>query len=158
MHNRRRGFTLIEVLITVMVLGFTLGAAVESNSSVVNTQLELDLRYRAHRVLTDIMVACYIQKGKNIPEEAKLDCEEEGQADYNEDSIYWRRSWKEFEPKDFENHQFFIQTIAAYIPTLGQDHRIGLIRTHYAGDENDYAGSEDYGDEEDDYENNDDEL
>ena len=120
-----------------MVLAFTLGAAMESNSMVVNTQLELDLRYHAHRVLTDIMIACYIKKGEHVPEEAKLDCAEEGQAEYNESYINWRRSWTEFEIKDFENHHFFVQTISAFVPATGEDHRIGIIRTHYAGDEED---------------------
>lgn len=139
MVHTRRGFTLIEVMITVMVLAFTLGAAVESNSMVVNTQLELDLRYHAHRVLTDVMIACYIKKGRHVPEEAKLDCGEEGQAEYNESYISWQRSWQEFEIKDFENHYFFIQTISALVPTADGEHRIGLIRTHYAGSEEDRA-------------------
>lgn len=138
-----RGFTLIEVMIAVLVLAFTLGAAVESNSSVINTQLELDLRYHAHRVLTDVMIACYIKKGKHIPEEAKLDCDEQGEAEYRDGFLSWRRSWEPFEIKEFkkvfkEEHPFLVQTISVFVPaSAGDDHRIGLIRTHYVGDEED---------------------
>ena len=57
---RRRGFTLIEVLIAVLVLAIALGASLNALGNYVVFQTRLDERYTAHGIAWNALMSCHI--------------------------------------------------------------------------------------------------
>ena len=87
---RRRGFTLIEVLIAVLVLAIALGASLNALSNYVGFQSRLGERYTAHSVAWNALMRCHIasvQKGGE--DEGEVGCELSNTEEYGGTDWEW---------------------------------------------------------------------
>ncbi len=113
-HFRSAGFTLIEVLIAVVVLSISLGAALEALSGFANTQARLQERYCAHLVAWEDALFFY------------ADDDEVVQAGFSEQcGVDWKVDTEEFEihaAEDCEEDEYCLpirivaQTLKVYSP------------------------------------------
>ena len=96
MRKSKNGFTLIEVLIAILVLAFSLGASLQAIGNYINFQFILENRYRTHLIAWNAFMECYV----SVRAEDKQDCDSSGFIKQND--VYW-----DWEAEDQEGELVF---------------------------------------------------
>ena len=123
MKHFKKGFTLIEVLIAVLVLSVALGASLQAISSYTGFQATLKVRYYAHLIAWDVLMECYTK----LRSDFKAKCDESGTVRLQDK--YW--DWI-----GIDQEGYFFKVLPGKVE-IKRPLKIRTVKVYPPGDDND---------------------